>query len=600
MKLAHLSISVLTVTASNMRHEKKAPDISDILPSIRERGILQPILVRPTDEDTYEVVAGRRRYYAAKALASETGTGMDLPCAIMEAGDDASALEASLIENVVRSNPSEMQSYFTFSKLFKAGMSAGDIAKKFALTEKQVEQRLALGNLLPAIRDLYTADQIDVGAVRALTLASTAQQKEWLALFKQDEAPTSQHGIKAWLFDDQTISIKAAIFDIAEYKGHTVTDLFSEESYFVDVEQFRQLQNAAIAARVEKYKAKGWPVEIIEPGKTWNSYQYEKATKKAGGKVYIAVGHDGRVSIGEGYLSYADAQKARKRQQSEDAGESAVATSPRESKPEVTAPQNTYIEAHRQAGIRAALVKNPATAFRLLVAHLLAGSEGIKAHHQRLSLQDQKIMESVSAQDPDMEYVAYKAQALSFLGLDRDDDPVLTGRRGSAIPLFEGLLKMGDSDVMEIAAVIMAECLDAGSKAGEAAGKVLGVDLAHTWKADDLFFEQLRDKEVIGAMLAEVAGQGVADAHLTATGKIKKGIIKDCLTGKNGREKTAWLPRWLKPEIGTYTDRGGIDLARPDVSYQCDDDDIDDILGDEIDGDDIDDGMEDEAEELAA
>lgn len=54
-------------------------------------------------------------------------------------------------------------------------------------------------------------------------------------------------------------------------------------------------------------------------------------------------------------------------------------------------------------------------------------------------------------------------------------------------------------------------------------------------------------------MLAEVAGKEVADANLTATGKVKKGILQDTLGGKKGRKKApTWLPKWLAFPTGRY------------------------------------------------
>ena len=56
MQLIHLPLDQLKVSRLNMRHERKHPDVSDLLPSIRARGIQQPLLVRPTG-DTFEIVA---------------------------------------------------------------------------------------------------------------------------------------------------------------------------------------------------------------------------------------------------------------------------------------------------------------------------------------------------------------------------------------------------------------------------------------------------------------------------------------------------------------------------------------------------------------
>src|SRR3546814_4523629 len=108
-----------------MRYGSKAPDVSDMLPSIRARGVLVPLLVRPGpvpsdveggSTETFEIVAGSRRFHAAQIAAQESGEADPLPCAIMEDGDDASALEASLIENIARLDPDEVSQWETRSE----------------------------------------------------------------------------------------------------------------------------------------------------------------------------------------------------------------------------------------------------------------------------------------------------------------------------------------------------------------------------------------------------------------------------------------------------------------------------------------------------
>ena len=103
MELKHIAISQLVVSPANMRGTAKNPDLTNLLPSVRARGILVPLVVRAgTDDGTYEIVAGKRRYHAALTVAEEQDGIDPLPCAVMEAGDDAAALEASLIENIAR------------------------------------------------------------------------------------------------------------------------------------------------------------------------------------------------------------------------------------------------------------------------------------------------------------------------------------------------------------------------------------------------------------------------------------------------------------------------------------------------------------------
>jgi len=94
MELRHIDIGNLSVSATNMRVKGKSPDLANILLSIRARGILVPLIVRPKScpepveggtPDTYEIVAGKRRYHAALAVAEEAGGIDPLPCAVMQA-----------------------------------------------------------------------------------------------------------------------------------------------------------------------------------------------------------------------------------------------------------------------------------------------------------------------------------------------------------------------------------------------------------------------------------------------------------------------------------------------------------------------------------
>ena len=73
MKLDFIDLGKLSVSKANMRYAKKAPDVSDILPTVRARGILVPLIVRPNcGPDAFEIVAGARRFTAAKIVAAES------------------------------------------------------------------------------------------------------------------------------------------------------------------------------------------------------------------------------------------------------------------------------------------------------------------------------------------------------------------------------------------------------------------------------------------------------------------------------------------------------------------------------------------------
>ena len=108
MKLKNIALGALSISKLNMRAKDKNPDISDILPSIRENGVHQTLLVRPEGKG-FGIVAGRRRYYALLKVAEETGRKLKAPCGILESDDDAIAIEASLIENLARLPATELE-----------------------------------------------------------------------------------------------------------------------------------------------------------------------------------------------------------------------------------------------------------------------------------------------------------------------------------------------------------------------------------------------------------------------------------------------------------------------------------------------------------
>jgi len=552
MELKHIDIAKLAVSAVNMRGKGKA-DLSNILPSVRARGVLVPLIVRVNGSpDTYEIVAGKRRYQAALAVAQESGEADPLPCAVIEAGDDAAALEASLIENIARLDPDEMTQCETFTRLMREGRSVEELSLTFGLTTLQVKRTLALGNLLPRIRNLYRSGKIDTVTVRHLTLASKSQQRDWLALLDDESAyvPTGS-ALKAWLFGGVSIPVKAALFDVESYDGGIVADLFGEERYFADVAAFWQAQNAAIEARVEQYRDAGWhDVVLLPQGEPFHGWEYERCPKRKGGKVYVVTSHRGDVTFHEGYLTSKEARKLAKQGESED-----ITNKP--SRPEVTSSQQDYIDLHRHAAVRARMIGQPGLCLRVAVAHMIAGSPlwTIRTEPQRAA---DAIAESVENSPSEAQFDAERRRLLAVLGFDADT-PTITGGSDGLTSLYAKLCTLEDATVMAILSVAMGETLDARCDLVDALGVQLAIDMAQVWQADDALLDSLRDREVIDAMLAEVAGKDIAEANAKETGKTKKQIIRDYLTGTNGRAKVeGWVPRWLHFPPSDYTQRGGV------------------------------------------
>lgn len=557
MQIEHIPLGNLSVASINMRRGRGRPDVGDILPSIKARGVLSPLFVRPNGKDNhFEILAGKRRYYASLEAAKDADKPRDVPCIVLGAGDDAEALEISMIENLLREDPDEVTQWESFTRLVKEGRSAEDIAATFALTELKVKRILALGNLLPRVREAYRSEEIDAATVRHLTLASKTQQKAWLALFEDDGtyAPRGSQ-LKAWLFGGASIATSVALFNLEAYSGQIIADLFGEDGYFADSGAFWEAQMAEVEKRKCAYLEAGWAdVVIVPPIEHFASWEYDTVPKAKGGKVYIQMRTSGEAVFHEGYISRREAQAAERAARGED-------TKP--ARPELTSTLASYVDLHRHAAVSERLARETSLALRVMVAHAIAGSPLWSVRPADVSSRNEKTAASCAA-SPAVQTLAERRRAvLGLLGFEPDRECVCQDRYGSdLVPILHRLMQLDDDQIMQVMALVMAETLAIGSEAVEYLGEHLAVDMADQWQADEAFFALLRDKEVMAALLAEVGGEAVASANAAETGATLKGLIADHLTGANKRPKAErWVPRWMAFPPAAYTERGGVPMV---------------------------------------
>lgn len=568
MKLTHLPLDQLKTSAVNVR-KHGGKDIADLVPSIRSLGLIQPLLVRPNCEPTrgegFEIVAGQRRFNALTKLAEEQDVE-PVPCIIMEDGDDAKAIEASLAENVTRLPMDEIDQYKAFAALIKQGREAQDIALQFGVTERLVTQRLAIANLIDPILNAYRREDISADTVRTLTMASKKQQKAWWALFKDEDAYAPQgYGLKEWLFGGKDIPVQHALFDKADYTGSIITDLFGDERYFDDAEAFWSLQSAAIAKAKDAYLADGWQeVTILDKGEHWSKWEHENATIKDGGRVYVHIRSNGEVTFHEGYIT---SKEARKRQQALEAGEDAPTQ-----RPELTKAMQNYLALHRHAAVRVELLSNQGLALRVATAQIIAGSEHWSVQADPQKANSEAIAQSLPNNLAHDKFDAERQTVLDLLDLTGANESTLVcrkhdyGRSHDLAGIFAKLVKLNDKQVMRIFTFVIAETLPCGSGLVETLGETLETDMVNHWTPDETFFDLMRDKEAINAMVKEVAGKDTADAHIASTAKVQKSIIRQHLDGTRKPHKREWQPRYMAFPMRSYTKRGGIeaiDNAKP-------------------------------------
>src|SRR3989442_5590344 len=143
--------------------------------SIREHGVLQPILVRPSG-DHYELIAGERRWRASKLAGKET-----IP-AIVERFDDATALEIALIENLQREDLSPLDEAVIYKKMTdELGYSIRNLATKLSKDKGYVENRLRLASAPDDVRDMVAQRYDTLSAAYELMKLENKRRRQSLA-----------------------------------------------------------------------------------------------------------------------------------------------------------------------------------------------------------------------------------------------------------------------------------------------------------------------------------------------------------------------------------------------------------------------------------
>ncbi|NRA88989.1 MAG: ParB/RepB/Spo0J family partition protein, partial [Rhizobiales bacterium] len=539
MDLQHIKINNLTVSSLNVR-KVGADQIADLLPSIKSLGVIQPLLVRAKGKK-FEVIAGQRRYLAVKQLA-EQGKVDPVPCIIMDDKDDVKAIEASLAENIARLPMDEVDQFHAFAELSNNRKTVEEIADQFGVTERMVKQRLALSNLITPILDIYRADEISLSCLKLLTLATEKKQNEWLALYNsEDDYVPNEYQLKGWLFGGKEIAEECVLFDMKLYEGHMVTDLFGEDSYFEDTKLFWNLQNTAIAKLKEDYLSDGWKSVILcDLDDSWYEWDYSECDKEKGDSIYIVINSDGTVETHEGYIT-------RKQMNAISSSENSEQATPAPAKPELTKVMQNYLTLHRHSAVRTELLNHADIALRLSVAQTIASSYlwDIKADSQKADTA--AIEESLATNKAEVKFQEQRQIVRQLLEMEGEADETIVARKvdwnkdNDINVIFSKLLTLSNEEVTTILTFVIAETLSSDSDTFEILGNLLNVDMAQSWSPDDTFFNLLKSKDTINAIVQEVGSKQLADSSITNTAKEQKQTIQKLLKDSDCQ----WQPRYM-------------------------------------------------------
>ena len=178
-----LPLDWLVVSPTNPRKTFDEDAMQELAASIRENGVLQPLLVRPRAERRFEIGFGERRYRGAAMAEKET-----VPVCIREM-TDAQVLEAQLVENLQRQDVHplhEAQGFVALLRLEEPKYSVELIAAKCGKSAGYVASRLRLTELAPAAVEAFTKDEIGLGHALLLAKLQPEQQQEALAACWQE------------------------------------------------------------------------------------------------------------------------------------------------------------------------------------------------------------------------------------------------------------------------------------------------------------------------------------------------------------------------------------------------------------------------------
>ena len=137
--------------------------LASLTASVRELGVLQPVLVRPAQDDRYELVAGERRWRAAKRAGLQT-----IPALVRDVTDDAS-LEQALVENLHRQDLNPLEEGAAYQQLIEDfHLTHEELATRVGKSRAAISNTLRLFQLPPTIQRLVAEGQLAEGHARAL------------------------------------------------------------------------------------------------------------------------------------------------------------------------------------------------------------------------------------------------------------------------------------------------------------------------------------------------------------------------------------------------------------------------------------------------
>lgn len=267
-------IPLKQLVESKLNPRKTFAGMDDLTASIKEQGILVPLIVRES-KDGFEILAGARRFRVAKELGFE-----HVPCRILAgiSAGETEAIEVILTENLQRENVHPMEEADVFAELLeRLGGDVEALARKLAKPRSFLRQRLALVNMIPEARKLFESHRITLDGAMQIARLQKNDQKQVVGWFKDQGLTTGRLREMIadyfmlelknvpWKLDDAKLCPQAGACLTCPKRTGTEKDLFADLAKQGDrctdrvcftgkAEAYLDLRKAGIEAGGEKVK----------------------------------------------------------------------------------------------------------------------------------------------------------------------------------------------------------------------------------------------------------------------------------------------------------------------------------------------------------
>jgi ParB family chromosome partitioning protein len=173
---AELPVGSITPNPRQPRQVFDEEAMAELVHSVKEIGLLQPIVVRPVGDERYELIMGERRWRATQEAGLET-----IPAIVRETSDDA-LLRDALLENLHRSELNPLEEAAAYQQLLDDfGCTHEELASRIGRSRPQISNTLRLLKLSPAVQRRVAAGVLSAGHARALLAVDNPEVQDRLA-----------------------------------------------------------------------------------------------------------------------------------------------------------------------------------------------------------------------------------------------------------------------------------------------------------------------------------------------------------------------------------------------------------------------------------